>query len=422
MLQKDFSKYKHLTKDEIQFFADNGYLLLKSIIPLHECQHYDKKYIQPALQRLADLNEANPSTWFLQNNSKLHEFVTQNPLSYQKVPVEGGREEEHDNGQDGIPIGLMVRDASNSDDLNPISTDQGGNWNALFGSERLNGILDELHCTAIPPTRNRDHGNMNKEDIQESQPRTHRQEQRWEYLHPNNVGWIHVRLPISYDDQFKKYQENNHSNKHPHEEDFHIPYNEQTWHVDGGHFSPHYLSSLDQSVILLPMIRDIQSNGSGNTVLLSGSHIDIARQLKSHDESEKGNHGGGIDKSQLNSYCEQVSKTWPKEQIVEVAPCNAGDVLIIHPFLIHSAGWNTRNITLDSRLKQPQTEHHDVNQNDDSNKGIDCFRLTFNIGTRWRNASFEGNSKGGVTSLMFDAENVDQMSILEWTICKSLLN
>ena len=386
----DYSKYKYLSQQEIQFFAKNGYLVLQSIIPKDACHQYDQNYIQPTLHNLAELDETNPSTWFLEKNSKLSEFMTHEPLYRRRAKAqEGDGEESCDCGDDGgIPIGLMVRDSKNiHDDLNPISTENGGNWKELFDNERLNGILDELHCSPTKIISEDSNPNLNQ------LPR----KRRWEYLHPNNVGWIHVRLPISYDDHFQR-KHKTHEDK---QGDFHIPMNENTWHVDGGHFSPHYLSSLDQSVILLPMIRNIQhEKGYGNTILLCGSHVNIARKLHAKEKE-------GIDKNKLNEYCEELSKTWPKESIMEVSPCNAGDVLLLHPFLVHSAGWNTRQVVKVDMIIE------------------DCFRLTFNIGTRWKQSSFEKGNSGNENdikqgTLIFDPEKVDQMSILEWTTCNSI--
>ena len=407
----DFSTYKYLSQEEIQFFTKNGYVILKSIIPKDVCHQYDQNIIQPTLQKLANLNESNPSTWFLEKNSKLSEFMTHSPL-YRKCAKgtegdgeEGFNDDDDDDDDVGIPIGLMVRDSKNiHDDLNPISTEDGGNWKELLKNERLNGILDELHCS---PTE------IITEDCNTNLTQPSRK-RRWEYLHPKNVGWIHVRLPISYDDHFQKKDKihnfigpaNDRTNNDLNEEkqgDFHIPINENTWHVDGGHFSPHYLSSLDQSVILLPMIRNIQHHeGYGNTVLLRGSHVKIARKLHSKRKE-------GIDETKLREYCEDLSKIWPKEAIMEVSPCDAGDVLLLHPFLVHSAGWNTRQII-------------EVDQmHNDSVITEDCFRLTFNIGTRWKQSSFEkGYDNDKQEKLIFDPEKIDQMSILEWTIFNSI--
>ncbi len=369
------SKYKYLTKEDIEFFAENGYLYIKSIIAKDDCEKYVDSYVKPALKNLANLDESNPSTWFMEHNAILHKYVTQGPLSC-------------DDGS-GIPIGLMIRDESNTkDDLNPIPTENGGNWKNLLDNERLNGILDELHSPGHPMS---------------CSPNNKR---RWEYIHPNNVGWIHVRLPLSYDDRLKKYcnsnnyqQRHNNSTRHPHSQKFHIPFNEGTWHVDGGHFNPHKLSSLDQSIILLPMLRDVKSDGGGNTLLLAGSHVNIARHLYDHRQSTS----GGIDKNELNSYCEDLSKAWSKDFIVEAAPCCAGDILLLHPFLVHSAGWNTREVEKSDAIR---------------------FRLTFNIGLKWKESSFiqERNigEEGLQQGLLFDSKKMDQMSIVEWTISKSI--
>ena len=55
--------------------------------------------------------------------------------------------------------------------------------------------------------------------------------------------------------------------------------------------------------------------------------------------------------------CKDYSKKVPRDYIEQAAPCKAGDILILHPFVIHSA---SRNIS-SSKL-----------------------RITFNMGIRWK--------------------------------------
>lgn len=120
-----------------------------------------------------------------------------------------------------------------------------------------------------------------------------------------------------------------------------------TYHVDGGHFSPHFIDSPEQSIIILPMIRSVQEGG-GNTIVLEKSNIYFAQQL--HREEV------GIPKNQTQNLS-HIAHFWPDELIKEIAPCDVGDILLMHPFLIHSAGQTSKG--------------HPI-------------RIAFNMGVRWK--------------------------------------
>jgi len=387
--QTQYSKHmcSYLSEEDINFFMKHGYLHLKSIIPKEECSRYDRDVIQPALKRHAMLHENDPSTWDINHNPKLKQFSTQ---------------EVHENSN-GIPIGIMVRDTDNPHDHDPIPSDE-NNWSSFFDNRRLNGILDELH---------------NNNHIDKRTNSTSRQ-RRWQYIHPSSVGWIHVRPPIltrneilenksstkhtkynkNYDIEKKFSTKNTKHNKNYdiNNETFYIP--KGSWHVDGGHFTPHRISSFEQSVILLPMIRNVESNGGGNTILLSGSHVHIAKKLFNEQSN-------GIDKDILNEYCEEVAGRWPKDKIVEAAPSDAGDVWLLHPFIIHSAGRNTR--VIEHKQENDSKDHDDVNY----------FRLTFNIGTQW-NPSYDEDGKND--DLRIQHMERKSMSIMELSIYNAIHN
>lgn len=169
--------------------------------------------------------------------------------------------------------GVMVRKPSGQ---NPISDEES------LDLSPLNLILDQLHG-GNSKSRNR------------------------EWLH-ENVGWMNVRFPC----------------RHTNRKDT------KTWHVDGGHFSPHFLLSKEQSVVILPMIRSVDSGG-GNTVVLKRSHIYMAQRL--HDAGK-----AGIPK-EITQNANEIAAMWPKDLIVEIVPCFAGDMLLMHPFLVHTAGF-----------------------------------------------------------------------------------
>lgn len=101
------------------------------------------------------------------------------------------------------------------------------------------------------------------------------------------------------------------------------------WHVDGIHFN-HHLTSAEQGLVGIEMLTEIESGGGG-TVLRVGSHKTIARILK---ESEP----AGLSYKELRCISEEMNH-FP---IVE-AIGKSGDVLWMHPFLIHARSPNIRH-------------------------------------------------------------------------------
>jgi ectoine hydroxylase-related dioxygenase (phytanoyl-CoA dioxygenase family) len=199
----------------------------------------------------------------------------------------------------------MLRDPTDGSD--PLPND-GQAW--ILQNEQLLGILHQLHS---------DEGSSNENAASKDKEA----DPSWQWLHPTNIGWIHVRLPVSNASQF-----------------------EHRWHVDGGHFSPHFLTSPEQSVVVLPMLHDV-GVGGGNTVVLPGSHHYMAQLLHQ-------NRDAGLLKS-VTQDCRKLGEAWPIQK--EIAPCHGGDVLIMHPLLVHAAGFHTNGTTTE--------------------------RISFNLGTKW---------------------------------------
>lgn len=305
-----------LTNEQLQFFLENGYILLKEILNKEKCKTFDQEIVQPALLKHAGIDQHEEHTW----NTALTKTMATGDYDV-AIP-------------DLLP-GVMVRQQGNG--ANPISDDDSLDLDLT----PLAPILDQLHC--MPATRrsrmdkdkHESNGNNNDDDDDEMK-------KDWEWIH-HNVGWIHVRFPLHVNDVLS-------------------PKEIKTFHVDGGHFTPHFLDSPEQSIIILPMIRPV-SIGGGNTIILKKSHIYMAQQL-----SKAGLKGISRQETQDTN---DVAKLWPQNLITEMAPCNAGDVLLMHPFLVHSAGQAIRGHPL---------------------------RIAFNMGVKWNRRPIIVNGYGSATT------------------------
>ena len=148
-------------------------------------------------------------------------------------------------------------------------------WNKIFDSPQLLAALDQIHGRS----------------------------KKWNWLYGAEIGlgWIHLRFPNSESKEW-------------------IPPN-SGWHLDG---SDGNKVDPKQSVILLPLITSI-THGGGGTAILKGSHKLINDWL--HKSKNKRQH--------LDSFLsQQIKKNGPN--IIE-ATGQAGDILIMHPHLIHSS-------------------------------------------------------------------------------------
>jgi len=216
---------------------------------------------------------------------------------------------EYDQTSQGPIPGAMIRKG------------EPGSWEDPIPDEKC------LDMTPLHPILNQLHGDSTS----------------WRWIH-SNLGWIHVRFPLQ--------QHCNH---------------EKQWHIDGGHFSPHFMNSTEQSVIILPMIRPI-GKGGGNTCVLAKSHVYITHLLYA-----SGEHGISKD---ITQDCRNLAKVWPEEQIIEVEPCGAGDVLLLHPFVVHAAGFTQSNHPL---------------------------RITFNMGTQWTRPVLRYGDSSWLERFIWDA-------------------
>jgi hypothetical protein len=193
-----------------------------------------------------------------------------------------------------VPVGVMVRGEHGSDPIHNVKEQR---WKALFECSTLLSFLNYIH-------EGRD---------------------KWRWLHDDNVGWIHLRFPVA---------------KKVDNDDSAI-----NWHIDGGHFDLHKLNSLEQSVVVLPMMQKVNIDG-GNTLVAPKSHIIVMKELYNRLPN-------GLHKEELNQFANNVGM---REDTLQAAPCDAGDLLVMHPFLVHAAS---------------------------RNKDQNPVRVSFNMGTCW---------------------------------------
>jgi ectoine hydroxylase-related dioxygenase (phytanoyl-CoA dioxygenase family) len=105
------------------------------------------------------------------------------------------------------------------------------------------------------------------------------------------------------------------------------------WHVDGEDFR-HYLTSPEQGLIPIFLFSDV-APGDGGTAVVVGSHQTVARLLADAEPS-------GLRPADLRRKLPPVDGA----RVVEVTG-EAGDVAMLHPFLVH--GWSA-NLGRDVRF------------------------------------------------------------------------
>lgn len=98
------------------------------------------------------------------------------------------------------------------------------------------------------------------------------------------------------------------------------------WHVDGYHFH-HHLTSPEQGLVTLFLFSDVKS-GDGGTAISVGSHRSVAKLMAASQPS-------GLTYEEV---LERVPQPDP-ERVIEVQG-EAGDVALMHPFLVHSINAN----------------------------------------------------------------------------------
>lgn len=98
------------------------------------------------------------------------------------------------------------------------------------------------------------------------------------------------------------------------------------WHVDGAAYQ-HHLDSKESGLLTIFLFSDI-GPGEGGTAVSVGSHKWVARLLEKNEP--RGMKGGAV------SY---HARQFSREKVVEVNG-KAGDVMLVHPFLLHARSKN----------------------------------------------------------------------------------
>ncbi|KAI1341044.1 hypothetical protein F5Y15DRAFT_414167 [Xylariaceae sp. FL0016] len=117
------------------------------------------------------------------------------------------------------------------------------------------------------------------------------------------------------------------------------------FHVDG-QFFVHYLDSTDQAILTVPLWTDVEAGG-GPTALCPGTVGTVAKWLFDHPEGCNPDMVPRSDPRFGDTYGTHFG--WANEVarangIFDAATGKAGDVFLLHPFLIHSTTRNERRV------------------------------------------------------------------------------
>lgn len=98
------------------------------------------------------------------------------------------------------------------------------------------------------------------------------------------------------------------------------------WHVDGASYQ-HHIDSKESGLLAIFCFSDIAPT-EGGTALSAGSHVPIARLLEKNEP--RGLKGGAVSFN---------ARKFPRQRVVEVNG-KAGDIMLVHPFLLHARSKN----------------------------------------------------------------------------------
>jgi hypothetical protein len=176
-------------------------------------------------------------------------------------------------------------------------------FKGIFNSKKLINFINQYHTK-----------NYNK---------TNKTKWRFNLLASEGLGWIHLRYP------FKKYNNSNNNNNNNNNKNNNNNNNNKIIPVKYGF----HLDGIDeeinptQSLVILPFITDVKQLGGG-TAIIPGSH----KLINDYIHSKKSYKVDLLDK--INNIVDNNNKN----NIIE-AIGNKGDILILHPHLIHSSSY-----------------------------------------------------------------------------------
>ena len=84
------------------------------------------------------------------------------------------------------------------------------------------------------------------------------------------------------------------------------------------------------------VLQDLQPGGGG-TAFLEGSHFTIAETISKAEPN-------GMTYMQLFRKAHYLMPFYSNKGVKEVAPASAGDVVLMHPFMVHAVTQNFRNV------------------------------------------------------------------------------
>lgn len=120
------------------------------------------------------------------------------------------------------------------------------------------------------------------------------------------------------------------------------------WHCDGDFFV-HYLDSPEQGLLVIPVFSDIKPQGGGTYIAPEGIDL-IAKYLAAHpegvipeDRTFRPSTCNTADWRSAPGFWSHVEEVKRCQQFVEVTG-EVGDVVLLHPLMLHSASRNNLRI------------------------------------------------------------------------------
>ncbi|KAH8175652.1 Clavaminate synthase-like protein [Sarocladium implicatum] len=112
------------------------------------------------------------------------------------------------------------------------------------------------------------------------------------------------------------------------------------WHVDGDFFT-HFLDSPEQGLLVIPVLSPIAEHGGGTFICPDGIGV-VARHLHDNPDGVTPYMARRGEEKELAEY------SWFVDQARDPSKCNlfqemtgdVGDVILLHPFMMHSASKN----------------------------------------------------------------------------------